>query len=106
MLSSKWFPLVQLPKKFKDDLANWQQQSATAFPLVQLPKKFKVFCSAICVFRSNCVSISSTSEEVQRGDGVCTTAETVNRFPLVQLPKKFKGHNFGGQIRVIDDGFH
>ena len=38
------FPLVQLPKKFKDVALVWTTQGETLFPLVQLPKKFKEAC--------------------------------------------------------------
>ena len=58
------------------------------FPLVQLPKKFKAIALPTFLKRSSLVSISSTSEEVQRIDNE-STAQAWN-FPLVQLPKKFK----------------
>jgi len=59
------------------------------FPLVQLPKKFKGFCVLGFVHHRSPVSISSTSEEVQRlAKQPLPNWET--EFPLVQLPKKFK----------------
>ena len=82
------FPLVQLPKKFRDDRCvpkmeglhsvsisstSEEVQSiddatvkvSVAFPLVQLPKKFRAFCLALIDWQ-------------------------VVAFPLVQLPKKFR----------------
>ncbi len=63
------FPLVRLPKKFKEFLWNSMMEDAgREFPLVRLPKKFKVFCCSSEKCPLCLVSISSTSEEVQRLD--------------------------------------
>ena len=61
--ASIMFPLVQLPKKFKDSTKPGVYHQGTVFPLVQLPKKFK---AVVTRWKSACVqvSISSTSEEV------------------------------------------
>ena len=59
------FPLVQLPKKFKEEICS-EDRDVIEFPLVQLPKKFKGYTKYILW-----VSL-----------GIA--------FPLVQLPKKFK----------------
>jgi len=57
------FPLIQLPKKFKDMIVPPELRGEELFPLIQLPKKFKVFDrSANESMRY--VSINSTSEEV------------------------------------------
>jgi len=84
------FPLVQLPKKFKDmQLSFFHLLVPLSFPLVQLPKKFKAL-GEVSAFDEGCqVSISSTSEEVQRKQRGNLDA-VVGVFPLVQLPKKFK----------------
>ena len=61
------FPLVQLPKKFKEQALAYPRWGYW-FPLVQLPKKFKAFHRAHGILLW-VVSISSTSEEVQRLSG-------------------------------------
>ena len=61
------FPLVQLPKKFKEEIPI-EVKIGEKFPLVQLPKKFKDF------------------QDVQDLQIDVSNSE----FPLVQLPKKFK----------------
>ena len=88
------FPLVQLPKKFKASV-QVTITNTDKFPLVQLPKKFKEsdFCD---IARRPLVSISSTSEEVQRIDSIASFMRS-DSFPLVQLPKKFKVH-----LRLVD----
>ena len=58
------FPLVQLPKKLKDDPSGGTD-THNVFPLVQLPKKLK---EALIIFAS----------------------QYLLEFPLVQLPKKLK----------------
>jgi len=60
------------------------------FPLVQLPKKFKDIRPVDNCSREERVSISSTSEEVQSSKLPKFLAVSMGRFPLVQLPKKFK----------------
>ncbi len=73
-----WFPLVQLPKKFKVIVCGQVNFSVDPkFPLVQLPKKFKVYRSTRCFLRGG------------------------RRFPLVQLPKKFKVVVPNRQLPVI-----
>jgi len=67
----------------KGDIPTWE------FPLVQLPKKFKEKDLQQELVAGD-VSISSTSEEVQSRIEKSSTAACV-LFPLVQLPKKFKG---------------
>jgi len=59
------FPLVQLPKKFKV-CPNRRIDGEKVFPLVQLPKKFKAEFDQVHLVTQGRVSISSTSEEVQR----------------------------------------
>jgi len=99
------FPLVQLPKKFKDEAACRQAASVLGeFPLVQLPKKFKAF---LCQFRITPfqVSISSTSEEVQRDFAWCWGCR-FDLFPLVQLPKKFKDLFHSSSKYRFSNSFH
>ena len=64
------FPLVQLPKKFKELISFWiRHLKRLRFPLVQLPKKFKDDGMIPRPTSEEIVSISSTSEEVQRCRG-------------------------------------
>ena len=89
ILSSEKFPLVQLPKKFRASSKMASARLLLEFPLVQLPKKFRAE-SRPTRLGVESVSISSTSEEVQRRKLVVSNVGQETRFPLVQLPKKFR----------------
>jgi len=83
------FPLVQLPKKFKD----MYSQLSPFIRLVSISSTSEEVQRVILLMlllMLFLVSISSTSEEVQRVNNAAAPGSAPEVFPLVQLPKKFK----------------
>ncbi len=59
------FPLIQLPKKFREYVFGIVNNQDGEFPLIQLPKKFRAVSTCNDVHDDLFpVSINSTSEEV------------------------------------------
>ena len=91
------FPLVQLPKKFRDQIEN-VFHDVEAFPLVQLPKKFREWKSGL-VFRTG-VKFPLVQLPKKFRVWFCLRCASPITFPLVQLPKKFRDVFFIFDIRL------